>query len=308
VQAGPAAVPASGQPLEAATRAQFEARFGYDFGSVRVHHDEAADGSARALGAAAYTAGRDIVFGSGQYEPRSHRGRLLLAHELAHVVQQDSGRSRTGPAIRRQTPRPAPGAEPNPGPTPKELSDKLVADFAAKFPDAAKLIPGHRQAEALVTDAAVHGVKFGGFGEDGPGKMAWNYTVGDTVYVTKTRTDPYLAMNSFLFELNNAIRKPQFAAVTKDAAEKKLTPKQFARKNVELEVEGMLRLGMVWFDIKGGAKKLDKYDRDYYGAEYQAYKDGTKTKAQITDEVLAWRNGGDPSKTNEQYYMDQYPK
>jgi hypothetical protein len=301
-------LPASGQPLDASTRAFFERRLGYDLGSVRVHHDATAQGSARAVGALAYTVGSDVVFGAGRYEPRGERGRHLLAHELVHVAQHASGRARTGPAIRRQTPRPASGVDPPPGPTPKELADKLLKDFAAKFPDAAKLIPGHRSAEALVTDAAAHGVKFGGYGEDGPAKAAWNYTVGDTVYVTKTRTDPYLAMNSFLFELNNAIREPKFAAVTKEAADKKITPKEYARKKVALEVEGMLRLGMVWFDIKGGDTKLDKYDNDFYADQYRAYKDGTKTKEQIVDEVLSWKNGIEKSKTNEQYYMDQYPK
>ena len=304
----PAARSGSGHPLDRATRAHFERRFGYDFGAVRVHRDRAAERAAEKLGAVAFTVGRDVVFGSGRYQPHTVPGRALVAHELTHVVQQDSGRRHTGPAIRRQTPRPAPGAEPNPGPTPGEMGDKLLKSFEKKFPDAAKLLRTKPSAKALVNEAAVKGVKFGGFAEDGPAKLAWSYTIGDTVYVTKTRTDPILAMKSFLFELNNAIRKPQFDENTKDAAEKKVTPKQFARRKVELEVEGLRRMGMIRFDIKKGDKKLDKYDRDFWFSIYQQYKSGKKTKAKIIDEVLAWKNGADPTKTNEQYYMDQYPK
>jgi hypothetical protein len=68
-----------------------EPRFGHDFSRVRVHTDARAAESAEAVHATAYTVGRDVVFGAGQYAPQSEAGRRLLAHELAHVVQQDSG-------------------------------------------------------------------------------------------------------------------------------------------------------------------------------------------------------------------------
>lgn len=77
-----------GLPLPSAERAFFEPRFGQDFGGVRVHFGAEAASSARAIHARAYTAGRDIVFGAGEYLPASVEGRRLLAHELAHVVQQ----------------------------------------------------------------------------------------------------------------------------------------------------------------------------------------------------------------------------
>jgi hypothetical protein len=79
---------ASGQPLDAATRAPFERGFGVDFASVRVHADSRASESARALHALAYTVGRDIVFRDGAFAPHTPGGRRLLAHELAHVAQQ----------------------------------------------------------------------------------------------------------------------------------------------------------------------------------------------------------------------------
>lgn len=78
----------SGQPLDTGTRAYMEPRFGHDFSQVRVHTDAKAAESARTVNALAYTVGRDVVFGAGQYAPRSSIGQRLLAHELTHVVQQ----------------------------------------------------------------------------------------------------------------------------------------------------------------------------------------------------------------------------
>jgi hypothetical protein len=77
-----------GRPLDANTRTFMERRFGHDFSQVRVHTDEKAAESAGAVGALAYTVGRDVVFGARQYAPETREGRRLLAHELAHVVQQ----------------------------------------------------------------------------------------------------------------------------------------------------------------------------------------------------------------------------
>jgi len=65
-----------------------ESGFGHDFSRVRIHRDALAGESARAVSALAYTVGHDVVFGSGQYAPETMGGRKLLAHELAHVVQQ----------------------------------------------------------------------------------------------------------------------------------------------------------------------------------------------------------------------------
>jgi outer membrane protein OmpA-like peptidoglycan-associated protein len=77
-----------GQPLTQAIRAEMECRFDHDFGDVRIHSDAAAGRAATSLGAAAFTAGTDIAFAAGRYAPQTPEGRQLLAHELAHVVQQ----------------------------------------------------------------------------------------------------------------------------------------------------------------------------------------------------------------------------
>jgi Domain of unknown function (DUF4157) len=78
----------SGRALDRETRSDMEASFGCDFADVRVHADDRAGRSARAVGAHAYTVGPHVVFGSGRYAPTTEPGRTLLAHELAHVVQQ----------------------------------------------------------------------------------------------------------------------------------------------------------------------------------------------------------------------------
>ncbi|MER5432369.1 DUF4157 domain-containing protein [Streptomyces sp. NPDC002588] len=96
------ALDSAGEPLDAGVRREMEARLATDLGAVRVHTGAEAGEAARSLGARAYTVGTDIVFGAGQYAPSTPVGRYLLAHELAHVVQQGPGtappRSGPGPA------------------------------------------------------------------------------------------------------------------------------------------------------------------------------------------------------------------
>jgi hypothetical protein len=94
---GPTAVPddfasqlGTGSSLEPDVRAFFEPRYGANFRDVRVHVDERADAAARSVDALAFTLGQHLVFRGGQYAANTSGGRRLLAHELAHVVQQGS--------------------------------------------------------------------------------------------------------------------------------------------------------------------------------------------------------------------------
>ncbi|HEU4561277.1 MAG TPA: DUF4157 domain-containing protein [Longimicrobium sp.] len=77
-----------GEPLDPGVRARMEPRFRHSFADVRVHADGQAAASTRAVGARAYAVGRDVVFGAGRYAPGTGDGARLIAHELAHVVQQ----------------------------------------------------------------------------------------------------------------------------------------------------------------------------------------------------------------------------
>lgn len=81
----------SGTPLSPQTRVEMENRFGDDFGSVRIHNDARAHASATLMEAKAYTTGNDIVFSAGRFAPHASEGKRLLAHELAHVIQQRRG-------------------------------------------------------------------------------------------------------------------------------------------------------------------------------------------------------------------------
>jgi Domain of unknown function (DUF4157) len=78
----------AGSPLETDLRQTMERHFGFDFSRVRVHHDAAAEQSARDVNAHAYTVGHHVVFGEGRFAPDTRDGRRLVAHELTHVVQQ----------------------------------------------------------------------------------------------------------------------------------------------------------------------------------------------------------------------------
>lgn len=91
-------------------------RFGHEFGDVRVHDDARSAESARAVGATAYTVGRDVVFDAGLYAPHTPAGSQLLTHELAHVLQQRGaadhrvgGISNPGDAAEREAVRSAEG-------------------------------------------------------------------------------------------------------------------------------------------------------------------------------------------------------
>ncbi len=143
-----------GSALDGGTRRFMEQRFGYDFSRVRIHNDSEAADSARDVSANAYTVGSSIVFNHGKYQPHSPSGRKLLAHELAHVVQQgggnlavartkDSGAPKLTAAqqsVQRQcSPAPCPvpaipiGSFP---PTPKQAEVCLQEQYAATHPNA----------------------------------------------------------------------------------------------------------------------------------------------------------------------------
>ncbi len=119
----------AGQPLAAAERAFMQDRLGHDFRSVRIHTGEQAAAAADAVEARAFTIGSDIVFGAGQYAAATAAGRHLLAHELTHVAQGDTG----APGRLRRTP----ARKVSCAPGPLTLSDGTeIADPVAVLTDA----------------------------------------------------------------------------------------------------------------------------------------------------------------------------
>jgi uncharacterized protein DUF4157/heterokaryon incompatibility protein Het-C len=131
-----------GAPLDPGLRERFEPAFGTDFSDVRVHTGGAASTAARSLDARAYTVGGDIVFNDGEYAPGSGAGQELVAHELAHVVQQGTGGdvpaelevSQPGDAIEREADAAASaamsGAPAAVSPAPGGAARKRIARFA----------------------------------------------------------------------------------------------------------------------------------------------------------------------------------
>lgn len=83
-------IDAKGQAMSATAQSFFGSRMGYDFSDVKVHTGKEASDSAKELNAKAYTVGNHIVFGEGQYNQESTEGKKLMAHELTHVLQQNS--------------------------------------------------------------------------------------------------------------------------------------------------------------------------------------------------------------------------
>jgi hypothetical protein len=120
----------SGRPLDAETRAVMEPRLGYDFSHARVHTDERAAASARAVNALAYTVGSDVVFSAGQFDPQTRAGQQLLAHELTHVKQQahtpPSENLKIGPAHDAQEQQAERAANPQPAEPALRISTPLV--------------------------------------------------------------------------------------------------------------------------------------------------------------------------------------
>ena len=84
------ALRSAGRPIDPAARARAEAHFGRDFSHIRVHEGSEAAEAARAVSARAFTVGRDVVFGRGEYAPGTREGMALLSHELTHTVQQEA--------------------------------------------------------------------------------------------------------------------------------------------------------------------------------------------------------------------------
>jgi hypothetical protein len=91
-----------GHPLGEPVRGRMEAAFGANFAQVRTHTDARAAALAASLRAQAFTSGHDVFFAAGRYNPNSHSGRRLLAHELTHALQQGAAPAAPAVAVQRK--------------------------------------------------------------------------------------------------------------------------------------------------------------------------------------------------------------
>lgn len=125
-----------GQPLPESVRAYFEPRFGYDFSGVRMHTGAQAAKTAQSINARAFTVGKDVAFGAGQYSPETSEGKRLLAHELTHVVQQEGAVPRP---VQSEVSRPSTASQRT-----SEQAISQVSDVIQRAGNPAAIPPGMR--------------------------------------------------------------------------------------------------------------------------------------------------------------------
>src|SRR5262249_29950259 len=214
-----AALRAPGQPLDPAARTVCAPRFGHDFSAVRIHADDASAEAVRSVGANAFTVGNDIVFGRHRYEPEGERGRRLLAHELAHVVQQ--GGSPSCAILRRDGPPDAPLKEAKKEDATEAVTGglKTVADEASKseplknyglalakqyaLPIWTRMGTGDKVA-AVGTAAAMYGLGVGSLLSD-PGGRA---KLSGVNFAAPIGLIPYATLSGFSYDLPQAKTDP----------------------------------------------------------------------------------------------------
>ncbi len=167
-----------GQALDQATRSFMEPRFGADFSEVRIHTDTQAEESARAVDALAYAVGDHVVFGHGHFSSQTTVGRKLLAHELAHTMQQKHSKVQRQVATGNQNkvcdPPPGLSCDADVGPPPQGNPEFILfAESSSRVPDAiAKRIPGFVQ--SVLQDQPNAIFKVDGFSSlDGPCDFNW---------------------------------------------------------------------------------------------------------------------------------------
>jgi hypothetical protein len=214
-----AALNTPGRPLPPAVLAFAEPRFDADFSHVRIHDDSLAATSARAVNALAYTAGRDIVFDSGQYSPETFDGRKLISHELTHVLQSAGPAAPAGRSNPSASHAPATvGSADDPLEVQADQAAEAVssggalatiamsrASVAEQQPLRRKEVPKERLAEGQIVEAA----KEKGFRlQSGPGSGdgGWVF-LGARLRITGQQGDPSTEM--FIYRVQLIENGPQ---------------------------------------------------------------------------------------------------
>jgi hypothetical protein len=214
-----AALRTPGQPLGATARSALEERFGHDFSGVRIHAGGASAEAARSIGATAFTLGSDIVLGVDRTALQDKAGQRLLAHELAHVVQQ--GGSPASATLRRDGPPDPPLKEAKKEDATEAVTGglKTVADQATKseplknyglalakqyaLPIWTRMGTGDKVA-AVGTAAAMYGLGVGSLLGDPRGRS----TLSGVNFVAPIGLIPYATLSGFSYDLPQAETDP----------------------------------------------------------------------------------------------------
>jgi hypothetical protein len=192
----------------------------------------------------------------------------------------------------------------------------LFTSFEQSFPKAAELLFDNPPAFELIFGAQRAGAEFGGYSDvvpQGETRSADEraYTIGNKVYLPKSQTDRVIYMADFLFELNNAIRKPQYEELETKARNGTIQKPDFIRGVAELELQGALKLGAIWSEVKQvhGSQlgNADQYDNEFYLADYQSIESG-KDRNELIEEILqrTYGEGTFKGKTFEQRYSEVF--
>lgn len=188
------AVASPGRPLDRSTRRSMEARFGYDFSRVRVHDDARAARTAEGIDAAAFTVGEHIALAGGRSGPSGER---LLAHELAHVVQQGARGTRLQRKAEPAISSPSDPAEREAD----ETADRVVAGLPATIGGTAGAPAGIQRQEAEDGAASADEDEFERPTMDGE-EEADEETTG--IQASRESSDPAVAPRGFSSSLAGA--------------------------------------------------------------------------------------------------------
>lgn len=240
----------SGEPLQAGLRGDMESRFGHDFSAVRLHTGEAAAQSARDVAARAYTAGNHIVLDSDAPPLRTASGQRLLAHELAHVVQQSA------PGVIRRCVNPA-------------RNDPIYDRFARSIRNLAEYkalaAPDKVVADGIITDAKKKG--------------ACLYYIGELLALFTTKEKPPAQISV----------ETQTATVAAAGKEKARVAQPVAAANLNVEEKASADPARVYVKVKGkfggGTYEVDRRDPKHIvvRAKVHLRKAGTGTDADVAN-------------------------
>jgi hypothetical protein len=217
-----------GSPLDSQTRLFMESRLGNDFRQVRVHKDSQAIASAQMLNAKAYTLGQNVVFGEGQYTPETLPGKRLLAHELAHTLQQTR---RSEPCtLQREENQEAPGKAAQPeqeetnaakvvqqgveivvnnlddkSPKFKKIKKEVTTQVTKEFKNAWQSFSPTEKGVSIGFGAAFIGTLGAGLAADEEGrKRVVDFLDGKNLIVPPLSLIPYMPISSFKIKRHEA--------------------------------------------------------------------------------------------------------
>jgi hypothetical protein len=167
---------------------------------------------------------------------------------------------------------------------------KLLNEFNAHFPAAADFLYDNKPAYDLLKEAETVGATFGGPSEQSPNKDTRPYTTNqNVVYVPQSEQDPIKNMGDFLFELNNAKNKPDFAQIEQEASQGTLNEDDYIQRVADVETGAVLRSGEIYSQVKSSRKLPSTYDNEFYLSDYekvQQSSDRVAAREQLAQELL----------------------